>query len=93
MNKKIINYNKFLSYESNKLKMENFFLHDLAKQLKTILTPQVIYKLKQFVHLILMVFGLFFVFQGAFPGQKQKIENRQAYTQQTNSEHKLASYY
>jgi threonine/homoserine/homoserine lactone efflux protein len=48
----------------------------LAKQLKTILTPQVIYKLKQFVHLILMVFGLFFVFQGAFPEQKQKIENR-----------------
>jgi len=48
----------------------------LAKQLKTILTPQVIYKLKQFVHLILMVFGLFFVFQGVFPEQKQKLENR-----------------
>lgn len=48
----------------------------LAKQLKTILTPQVIYKLKQVVHLILMVFGLFFVFQGVFPEQKQKLENR-----------------
>jgi len=48
----------------------------LAKQLKTILTPQVIYKLKQFVYLILMVFGLFFVFQGVFPEQKQKLENR-----------------
>lgn len=46
----------------------------LAKQLKTRLTPQVIYKLKQFVHIILMLFGLFFVFQGAFPDEKQKLE-------------------
>ena len=46
----------------------------LAKQLKTKLTPQVIYKLKQLVHLILMLFGLFFVFQGAFPDEKQKLE-------------------
>lgn len=48
----------------------------LAKQLKTILTPKVIYKLKQFVHLILIVFGVLFIFQGMFPEQKQKIENR-----------------
>ena len=46
----------------------------LAKQLKTKLTPQVIYKLKQLVHLILMVFGSFFVFQGTFPDEKQKLE-------------------
>lgn len=46
----------------------------LAKQLKSRLTPQVIYKLKQFVHIILMFFGLFFVFQGAFPEEKQKLE-------------------
>ena len=46
----------------------------LAKQLKTKLTPQVIYKLKQLVHLILMLFGLFFVFQGTFPDEKQKLE-------------------
>ena len=48
----------------------------LSKQLKNILTPQVIYQLKQFVNLILMLFGLFFVFQGVFPEQKQKLENR-----------------
>ncbi len=46
----------------------------LAKQLKTKLTPQVIYKLKQLVHLILLLFGLFFVFQGTFPDEKQKLE-------------------
>jgi threonine/homoserine/homoserine lactone efflux protein len=46
----------------------------LAKQLKAKLTPQVIYKFKQFVHLILMIFGLFFVFQGNFPDEKQKLE-------------------
>lgn len=46
----------------------------LAKQLKAKLTPQVIYKLKQFVHLILMIFGLFFVFQGTFPDEKHKLE-------------------
>ena len=46
----------------------------LAKQLKTKLTPQVIYKLKQFVHVILILFGLFFVFQGTFPDEKQKLE-------------------
>ena len=46
----------------------------LAKQLKTKLTPQVIYKLKQLVHLILILFGLFFVFQGTFPDEKQKLE-------------------
>ena len=46
----------------------------LAKQLKTKLIPQVIYKLKQLVHLILILFGLFFVFQGTFPDEKQKLE-------------------
>ena len=46
----------------------------LAKQLKTKLTPQVIYKIKQFVHVILILFGLFFIFQGTFPDEKQKLE-------------------
>lgn len=48
----------------------------LAKQLKSLLTPQVIYKLKQFVNIILIAFGLFFIFQGVFPEHKQKLENR-----------------
>lgn len=46
----------------------------LAKQLKTKLTPRVIYKLKQFVHLILILFGLLFMFQGFFPEEKQKLQ-------------------
>lgn len=46
----------------------------LAKQLKTILTPSVIYKIKQLVHIIILGFGLFFVFQGSFPEQKEKLK-------------------
>ena len=46
----------------------------LAKQLKTILTPSVIYKIKQLVHIIILGFGLFFVFQGSFPEQKEQLK-------------------
>tara|TARA_B100001093_G_scaffold516726_1_gene596173 strand:+ start:198 stop:842 length:645 start_codon:yes stop_codon:yes gene_type:complete len=46
----------------------------LAKQLKTILTPRVIYKLKQLVHIIILGFGLFFIFQGGFPEQKKQLQ-------------------
>ena len=44
----------------------------LAKQLKLILTPRVIYKLKQLVYIIILGFGLFFIFQGSFPEQKEQ---------------------
>ncbi len=46
----------------------------LAKQLKSSLTPLVIYKLKQLVHIIIFGFGLFFVFQGSFPEQKEQLQ-------------------
>ena len=46
----------------------------LAKQLKTILTPSVIYKIKQLAHIIILGFGLFFVFQGSFPEQKEQLK-------------------
>ena len=46
----------------------------LAKQLKLILTPKVIYKLKQLVHIIIFGFGLFFVLQGSFPEQKEQFQ-------------------
>ena len=46
----------------------------LAKQLKLILTPKVIYKLKQLVHIIIFGFGLFFVLQGSFPEQKEQLQ-------------------
>lgn len=48
----------------------------LAKQLKNVLTPQVIYKLKQFVHVFIMFFGLFIVFQGIFPEQKTALQEK-----------------
>ena len=46
----------------------------LAKQLKRVLTPLVIYKIKQTVHIIIFCFGLFFVFQGSFPEQKEQLQ-------------------
>jgi threonine/homoserine/homoserine lactone efflux protein len=46
----------------------------LAKQLKTVLTPLVIYKIKQLIHIIIFGFGLFFVFQGSFPDQKEQLK-------------------
>ena len=46
----------------------------LAKQLKSILTPGVIYKLKQLVNIIILGFGLFFIFQGGFPEQKKQLQ-------------------
>ena len=46
----------------------------LAKQLKTVLTHLVIYKVKQLVHIIILGFGLFFVFQGSFPEQKEQLK-------------------
>jgi threonine/homoserine/homoserine lactone efflux protein len=46
----------------------------LAKQLKTTLTPLVIYKIKQLVHVIIFGFGLFFIFQGSFPEQKEQLK-------------------
>lgn len=48
----------------------------LAKQLKPVLTPRILYQLKQWVHVIVVLFGLFFMFQGVFPEQKQKLETK-----------------
>ena len=47
----------------------------LAKQLKNRLTPQRIYTLKQAVNILLIGFGLFFIFQGLFPKQKEQLLN------------------
>jgi threonine/homoserine/homoserine lactone efflux protein len=45
----------------------------LAKQLKDILTLAFIYKIKQTTHVIILLFGLFFVFQGVFPQQQENL--------------------
>lgn len=74
-----MNYTKLISFFGYILilyLLVDIFKIYLAKQLKNVLTPRVIYKLKQLVHLILILFGLFFVFQGVFPEQKQILENK-----------------
>jgi threonine/homoserine/homoserine lactone efflux protein len=46
----------------------------LAKQLKTVLTPLIIHKIKLLINIIIFGFGLFFVFQGSFPEQKEQLK-------------------
>lgn len=48
----------------------------LAKQLKHKLTRENIYKIKRVISLVISVFGLFFILQGFFPAEKQKIQNK-----------------
>jgi threonine/homoserine/homoserine lactone efflux protein len=48
----------------------------LAKQLKNKLTPLLIYKLKQAVHVIIIFFGSLFILQGAFPEKKEQLKER-----------------
>ena len=47
----------------------------LAKQLKSRLTPRRIYTLKQAVNVLLVAFGMFFMFQGLFPEKKDQLMN------------------
>ena len=47
----------------------------LAKQLKHRLTPVNIYKIKKVISFILIIFGVFFLLQGVFPGFKEKVVN------------------
>lgn len=46
----------------------------LAKQLKNKLTPLNIYKIKRVISIVILIFGLFFVLQGLFPNEKQKLQ-------------------
>ncbi|KIX20521.1 lysine transporter LysE [Flavobacterium sp. 316] len=46
----------------------------LAKQLKHKLTPQNIYKIKRVISMVILIFGLFFMLQGFFPKEKEKIK-------------------
>lgn len=52
----------------------------LAKQLKHKLTPTNIYKIKRVISFILIIFGVFFLLQGVFPGMKQDITNKIEHT-------------
>lgn len=46
----------------------------LAKQLKHKLTPYLIFRIKRIISLILIFFGAVLMFQGFFPGEKEKIK-------------------
>ena len=46
----------------------------LAKQLKHKLTPLNIYKIKRVISIIILIFGFFFVLQGFFPKEKDKLQ-------------------
>lgn len=48
----------------------------VAKQLKSRLTPNNIYKIKRVISVILMIFGSFLIVQGFFPNEKKMIEQQ-----------------
>jgi threonine/homoserine/homoserine lactone efflux protein len=48
----------------------------IAKQLKSKLTPYIIYKIKSVISVILIIFGVFLMIQGFFPNEKKMIERK-----------------
>tara|TARA_R110000850_G_scaffold269422_1_gene401481 strand:- start:6493 stop:7179 length:687 start_codon:yes stop_codon:yes gene_type:complete len=48
----------------------------LAKQLKNKLTPQNIYKIKRVISIVIIIFGVFFMLQGFFPKEKEKLQDK-----------------
>lgn len=48
---------------------------NVAKQLKSKLTPFNIYKIKRVISVVLMIFGAFLIVQGFFPEEKEMLQN------------------
>lgn len=48
----------------------------IAKQLKSKLTPYIIYKIKSVISVIIIIFGVFLMIQGFFPDEKKMIEKK-----------------
>ncbi|WP_339834812.1 LysE family transporter [uncultured Flavobacterium sp.] len=48
----------------------------LAKQLKNKLTTQNIYKIKRVISIVILIFGVFFMLQGFFPKEKEKLQEK-----------------
>jgi len=48
----------------------------IAKQLKSKLTPYIIYKIKSVISVIIIIFGVFLIIQGFFPNEKKMIEKK-----------------
>lgn len=58
-----------------------YFLVDIikilvAKQLKSRMTPHIIYKIKRVISIVLMIFGVFLIAQGIFPKEKEMIQEK-----------------
>jgi threonine/homoserine/homoserine lactone efflux protein len=49
---------------------------NVAKQLKSRLTPYNIYKIKRIISVVLMIFGAFLIVQGFFPKEKEMIKEK-----------------
>lgn len=49
---------------------------NVAKQLKSKLTPYNIYKIKRVISVVLMIFGTFLIVQGFFPKEKEMIKQK-----------------
>jgi len=68
-----------------------YFLIDIlkinvAKQLKSKLTPYNIYKIKRIISVVLMIFGSFLMVQGLFPKEKEMIQEKFGISEPTLSE-------
>lgn len=83
----IIVFGPKLNMESNRIMtfistiLITYLLVDLlkinvAKQLKSRLTPYNIYKIKRIISVVLMIFGTFLIVQGFFPEEKEKIQEQ-----------------
>lgn len=48
----------------------------IAKQLKSKLTPYIIYKIKRVISVVVMIFGFFLILQGFFPEEKEKLQEK-----------------
>jgi threonine/homoserine/homoserine lactone efflux protein len=48
----------------------------ISKQLRSKLTPYIIYKIRRVISVILMIFGFFLITQGFFPKEKELIEEK-----------------
>lgn len=48
----------------------------IAKQLRSKLTPYIIYKIRRVISVVLMIFGFFLMIQGFFPKEKELIEEK-----------------
>jgi threonine/homoserine/homoserine lactone efflux protein len=83
----IIVFGPKLNMESNRIMvfistiLITYLLVDLlkinvAKQLKSRLTPYNIYKIKRIISVVLMIFGAFLMVQGFFPEEKEKLREK-----------------